>query len=175
MSVTWIIGLSGAGKTTIAREVVKQLRAAGTCVVMLDGDAMREVWGDDLGHTLADRRTNAWRVCRLCRNLDAQGLDVVCAILSLFEETRAWNRAEYSHYVEVFLDVPMDELKRRDPRGLYREAAEGRVTNVAGVDLKFDPPARSDLVLANGIGADSPQAQAGKIVELVRGARERAR
>jgi len=167
MTVTWIIGLSGAGKTTIAREVTKQLRADGRNVVMLDGDALREVWGDDLGHTLDDRRTNAWRICRLCKLLDSQGVDVVCAILSLFEETRAWNREQMSRYVEVFLDVPMAELKARDPRGLYRAQAEGRAKDVAGVDLRFDRPMHSDLVLANGIGADSPAEQAAKIVGLL--------
>jgi len=168
MTVTWIIGLSGAGKTTIAREVVRRMRDAGESVVMLDGDALREVWGDDLGHTLDDRLTNAWRMCRLCKYLDRQGVDVVCAILSLFEETRAWNREHLTRYVEVFLDVPMEDLTERDPRGLYRAALAGEMTNVAGVDLKFDRPRQSDLVLANGVGADSPGEQAAKILELLR-------
>lgn len=175
MTVTWIIGLSGAGKTTVAREVVRQLRDDGTHVVQLDGDGLREVWGDDLGHTSADRLVNAWRICRLCKFLDRQGVDVVCAILSLFAETREWNRRELSRYVEVFLDVPMEELKARDPRGLYRAAAEGRASDVAGVDLPFDRPRGSDLVLDNGADADPPGVQAGKIVALLRGPAEVAR
>jgi adenylylsulfate kinase-like enzyme len=173
MTVTWIIGLSGAGKTTIARELVAQRRADGFCVAMLDGDALRDVWGDNLGHTLEDRRTNAWRTCRLCKYLDSQGLDVVCAILSLFEATRAWNREQLSRYIEVFLDVPMEELKARDPRGLYRATADGRARNVAGVDLEFERPRNSDLVLANGAGADSPSMQAAKIAALLRKQAER--
>ena len=175
MAVTWIIGLSGAGKTTIARELVAQLRDAGTCAVMLDGDALREVWGDDLGHTLEDRRRNAWRICRLCKLLDGQGVEVVCAILSLFEETRAWNRAHLSRYVEVFLDVPMEELKARDRRGLYRGAAEGHVKNVAGVDLPFERPRNPDLVLTNGANSDSPGAAAAKIAALLHERHEGAR
>jgi len=167
MTVTWIIGLSGAGKTTIAREVTQQLRSHGRAVVMLDGDGLRDVWGDDLGHTLADRKTNAWRICRLCKYLEGQGVDVVCAILSLFEETRAWNRNHFARYVQVLLDVPMDELRARDPRGLYREAAAGRLRNVAGVDVPYERPARNDLVLFNGQDADPPDAQAAKIVALL--------
>ncbi len=168
MTVTWIIGLSGAGKTTIARELVSQMRADGDNVIMLDGDALREVWGDDLGHTLEDRRRNAWRVSRLCKYLDSQGVHVVASILSMFEETRAWNRANMSRYVEVMLDVPMADLKARDPRGLYRAAAAGEITCVAGVDLPFEPPRRPDLVLRNGLNADSPAEQAAKILSLLR-------
>jgi adenylyl-sulfate kinase len=152
--VIWLIGLSGAGKTTIGREVHALLRCNGSKVVLLDGDAFREVMGDDLGHGLDDRRRNAGRICRLCKLLDEQQIDVVCCILSIFEESREWNRQNLNDYTEVFIDVPMDELIRRDPKGLYLKALAGEVRDVAGIDLEFEQPKSPDLVIENH-GADA--------------------
>ena len=90
--VVWIIGLSGAGKTTLAEEVVAEVRREQENVVLIDGDMIREIFGNDLGHTLDDRRTNANRIYQLGKLLDSQGINVVCAILSLFPESRSWNR-----------------------------------------------------------------------------------
>ena len=161
--VIWLIGLAGAGKTTIGREVDALLRARKPNVVFLDGDHVRNIMGDDLGHTVEDRRTNAWRVCRLCEYLDAQGIDVVCAILSIFLDTQEWNRESYSHYFEVYIDVPMDELVARDQKGLYSGAASGRIPDVAGFDIPFQPP-NADLVVYNGDPLPSPALLAAQIV-----------
>ena len=147
--VIWIIGLSGAGKTTLARETVRLARQRQGNVVLLDGDALREVWGDDLAHDMAGRRKNADRICRLCRLLDSQGVHVVCAILSLFEESRDWNRKNYSRYHEVFVDTPKDDLVRRDPKGLYARHASGEIEGLPGLDLPFGPPASPDMVIKN--------------------------
>lgn len=147
--VIWIIGLSGAGKTTLARETVRIARNGGTCVALLDGDELREVWGDDLGHDMIDRRRNADRICRLCALLDRQGMHVVCAVLSLFEESRDWNRSTYSAYHEVFVDTPLSDLRGRDPKKLYARHASGDIRGLPGIDLPFRPPAHPDLVIAN--------------------------
>ena len=100
--VVWIIGLSGAGKTTLAEKVVEKISSCKTNVVLIDGDMIRDVFGNDLGHTLEDRRQNADRICRLCRFLDNQGIHVVCAILSLFPESRLWNRENIKNYYENY-------------------------------------------------------------------------
>jgi cytidine diphosphoramidate kinase len=147
--VAWVIGLAGAGKTTIGRAVAAELKLRRPNVVFLDGDDVRTIMGSDLGHTLEDRRQNAWRICRLCAYLEGQGIDVVCAILSLFPETRDWNRQNYARYVEVFVDVPIDVLKQRDQKQLYSRAAAGLVSNVAGIDLPFTPPATPDVTIDN--------------------------
>lgn len=165
--VVWVIGLAGAGKTSIGRELARLLRRRRPGVVFLDGDDIREIMGADLGHTLEDRLHNAWRICRLCRYLDRQEIDVVCAILSLFEQTREWNRAKLSRYFEVYLDVPLAELEARDQKGLYSGARAGTVRNVAGVDLPFAPPARPDLVLPNGSGAPDVLRQADRILAAI--------
>ena len=85
--VTWIIGLSGSGKTTLAEQVLLDIKKRGSSAVIVDGDVARELWGNDLGYDIDSRRENAQRICRLCQFLDQQGLDVVCAILSIFPES----------------------------------------------------------------------------------------
>lgn len=147
--VFWIVGLAGAGKTTIARALYAELKAQDRSTVLLDGDAIREIMGGDLGFSLEDRRKNGWRVCRMCKYLDDQGINVVCATLSQFHEQQAWNREHLSDYFEVFVDVDMDVLIRRDQKGLYSGALAGTVKNVVGVDMPFPPPEFPDLTLGN--------------------------
>ncbi len=114
--VIWLIGLAGAGKTMIGREVYGLLKQRKPTVVFLDGDHVRRIMGDDLGYSIEDRHKNAWRICHLCEYLDSQDIDVVCSILSLFREHQNWNRQHYSDYFEVYIDVSMDELSARDKK-----------------------------------------------------------
>lgn len=148
--IVWIIGLAGAGKTVIGRELYGLWKETDKATVFLDGDHVREIMGNDLGHTLEDRRANGWRICRLCQYLDRQGINVVCSILSLFPEQQAWNRKHYSGYLEVFVDVPMEVLAARDQKGLYSGARAGTIKNVAGFDIPFTPPANVDMTVSNG-------------------------
>ena len=85
--VMGIIGLSGAGKTTLATAIAKKVRQSKKNVVLLDGDVIRDTFGNDLGYTFEDRKQNAERISQLCKFLDDQGINVVCAILSLFPES----------------------------------------------------------------------------------------
>lgn len=146
--VIWIIGLAGAGKTSVGRALHALLQQRGRPVAFLDGDHVREMMDNDLGHTLEDRRKNGRRMSRICHYLDSQGIDVVCATLSQFDEHQSWNRANNSRYFEVFLDVPMDVLMQRDQKGLYSGARAGTVKDVVGVDMPFPPPKNPDLVIA---------------------------
>ena len=165
--VIWLVGLSGAGKTSIGTEVYKILKAKRPNVVFLDGDDLRNIWGDSLGHTLEARRENADRICRLCQYLDGQGIDVVCAILSIFHESQAWNRENFSSYFEVFIRVPFEQLVARDSKGLYKRALSGEIENVVGVDLDFPAPAHPDLVIDNDRKVDSFRGLAERIVESI--------
>jgi adenylylsulfate kinase-like enzyme len=105
--------------------------------------------GNDLGHTLEDRRANGWRMCRLCAYLDQQSINVVCATLSQFHDQQCWNRNTFSQYFEVFIDVPLEILIQRDQKGLYSGALAGTIKNVVGVDMPFLPPVAPDLVVDN--------------------------
>jgi adenylylsulfate kinase-like enzyme len=147
--VIWLIGLSGSGKTTLADKIVSDLREVDQTVVSLDGDILRELWGNDLGHDLESRRENAQRICRLCQFLDQQGLDVVCAILSIFPESREWCRQNLSSYYEVFIDAPLSQVMERDVKGIYSKYKNGEIKDVAGLDLEFPIPQKPDLVIKN--------------------------
>ena len=163
--IIWISGLSAAGKTTVGSALTEALRKDGKPVVFLDGDILREVWQDDLGYTLDERRINAKRISYLCRMLDRQGINVVAAVLYPFAEWIAWNRKHADQFFMTLLDVPMTTLEARDPKGLYAGARAGTIKNVVGVDLKFEQAIDSDLVLFNGEPLRTPASLAEEIVE----------
>jgi adenylylsulfate kinase len=147
--ILWMIGLAGSGKTTIGQQVYASLKQGNPATVFLDGDHFRDIVGNDLGHSLDDRRRNGQRMAQFCAFLDSEGIDVVCCILSMFPEQRQFCRDTFKHYVEVFVDVPMEELLRRDQKGLYSAALAGKIKNVTGIDLPFRPPASPDLIVDN--------------------------
>ncbi len=156
--VFWITGLSGAGKTTLGRELWSRLRAAGHPVILLDGDALRGVIAEDLDYSADNRRRSAMRNARLCRLLAQQGADVVCATISLFHEVQRWNRANIPGYLEIYLQVPMDELRRRDSKGIYAKDQQGDARNVVGLDVPAEIPEAPDLVLDNHGALEVPTA-----------------
>lgn len=165
--VVWIIGLSGAGKTTLANEVVARVRQSRNAVVLIDGDVVREVFGNDLGYTMEDRRRNAQRICQLCKFLDGQDINVVCAILSIFPESRTWNRANLKNYHEVFIDTPIQDVVARDSKGLYSKFQNGEIRDVAGMDLEFPRPDDADLIIKNTNSKEELLGFAQPIAELI--------
>ena len=146
----WITGLSGAGKSTLAGALTCRLREAGNSVVLLDGDQLREVFGANVrnvdNHGRDGRLKLAFQYAHLCKVLAEQGFTVIIATISLFAEIHAWNRRNLPGYVEVFIDVPLGELKRRDPKGIYGQFELGQISCDAGLDLPVDLPAHPDLV-----------------------------
>jgi len=155
-TVIWITGLSGAGKSTLAIEVVGQLRAKGEHVALLDGDDLRSVFGavaaNAQNYGLEGRLALAMQYAHLCRVIASQGLTVVIATISLFREVHAWNRENLPGYFEVYLKVPVEELRRRDPKGIYRRFDAGELSNVAGLDLPIDEPEAADWVVEYLLG-----------------------
>ena len=149
--VLWITGLSGAGKTTLALELVKRLRSEGFPVIFLDGDELREVFGaasfNEKNHGREGRLALAMQYAHLCRVLAGQGFTVVIATISLFREVHQWNRQNLPGYFEIFLKVPIEELRRRDSKGIYKKFAAGEIQNVAGLDLQVDEPEKPDLTI----------------------------
>lgn len=149
--VLWITGLSGAGKSTLASEVARRLRSNGDAVVMLDGDVLRDVFGaaaaNAKSHGREGRLALAFQYAHLCRVIAGQGLTVVIATISLFREIHVWNRANLPGYFEVYLKVPVEELRRRDPKGIYRRFDAGELVDVAGLDLPIDEPEAVDWIV----------------------------
>ena len=158
--IIWLIGLSGSGKTTLGTEMARQLRTRHPNTVLLDGDILRQVFSFDQGtdpYTVAGRRTNAERIAALCEMLDRQSIHVICCILSIFADMRQANRTRFSRYFEIFMNAPMDALRRRDVKGLYAAADSGKVPNVVGVHIPFENPAGSDMVIdSSGDTPDIP-------------------
>jgi hypothetical protein len=122
----------------------------------------------------ADRRRSAMRNARLCRLLAEQGADVVCATISLFHEVQRWNRENIPGYREIYLRVPMDELRRRDSKGIYAGAQRGDTRDVVGLDVPAEAPEAPDLVLDN-YGALDVATAVDRILAVCAGGMARAR
>lgn len=145
--VIWVTGLSGAGKTTICQCLYARLKPTVPELVLLDGDALRESVSTDLGFSEADRVRQISRVQRLARLLSAQDLVVLVAVVYASPQLLAWNRTNIADYVEVLVDVPIEVVKARDPKGLYSRAARGEAPDVVGIDLSWHRPVNADLTI----------------------------
>ena len=156
-NVFWITGLSAAGKTTMARLLTERLRETGRTVVMLDGDQLRETLSATTDHSREARLVLAFIYARLARLIASQGVTVVVSTIALIKEVHQWNRAHQPGYFEVYLKVSLDELRRRDPKGIYSRFDAGELTEVAGMDVPIDEPLNPDLVIeyAPGRGPDT--------------------
>lgn len=152
----WITGLSGAGKTTIGNMLYSHLKQQKANVVILDGDMLRNAFGNDLGYSEEDRLKCARRYSGLSGLLTEQGIDVVCCTISMFDEVRNWNREHIEKYREIFLDVPMEILQERNQKNLYRGVKTGKAVNVVGLDLQLQLPKNPDLRIVND-GSSTPQ------------------
>lgn len=145
----WITGLSGAGKTTIGNRLYYELRKRQDNVVLLDGDILKNIVGDNLGYSEADRRKRAMKYALMCRILTDQGMTVICCTIAMYDEVREWNRKNNKGYVEIFLDVSEDVLHQRDQKGMYSQYKKGKLKNLAGADVRVEFPKQPDLVLNN--------------------------
>ena len=145
--VVWVTGLSGAGKSTVSAILGQRFLAAGLPVVSLDGDVLRSLFAAQAGHDREHRRRLALSYGALCREIAARGIHVVCATISMFHDVRDWNRANIERYAEIYLRVPLDELRRRDPKGLYAKADAGEIGDMVGVHLPVEEPRNADLVI----------------------------
>lgn len=147
--IIWIIGLSGSGKSSLSTEVASRARRTGRTVIWLDGDGVRALYGNDLGHDLESRKINSMRILELCAYFDAQGSDVVCSFVSAFSEHRVEARARFSNYFEVYLHSPIETLVERNSRNVYLSEYGQQNENIVGLDIAFSVPEHPDLVIRN--------------------------
>ena len=164
-TVIWFTGLSGAGKSTIAKQLEKQLFDEGRQVVRLDGDNVRHGLNADLGFSRADRQENIRRIGHLARQLYDFGQIVLCTFVSPYREDRDNLRELFPEgdFLEVHVDVSLAEARRRDPKGLYAKVDSGEITGFTGVDEPFEAPEAPALTIQTE-GQDVSAA-----VKLVRG------
>ncbi|WP_050812550.1 adenylyl-sulfate kinase [Acidovorax radicis] len=147
--VVWLTGLSGAGKSTIANALERELNRQGKRTYILDGDNIRQGLNRDLGFSDADRAENIRRVAQVARLFVDAGLIVVVAFISPFRAERQAARELFApgDFLEVFVDVPLALAEERDPKGLYRKARTGELRQFTGIDSPYEPPLAAELVL----------------------------
>ncbi len=145
----WFTGLSASGKSTIANLLEKRLFALGRHTYTLDGDNIRHGLNRDLGFTEADRVENIRRVTEVARLLVDAGLVVIVSFISPYRGEReiARSRFESEEFLEVFVDSPLEECERRDPKGLYAKARRGELVNFTGIDSDYEPPESPEIRL----------------------------
>ena len=147
--ILWFTGLPASGKSTTANRVEKKLAALGRHSYLLDGDNVRLGLNRDLGFTDADRVENIRRVAEVAKLFVDAGLIVLVSFISPFRDERRMARelVEEGEFVEIFVDAPLEECERRDPKGLYRKARSGELRNFTGVDSAYEPPENPEIVL----------------------------
>jgi adenylyl-sulfate kinase len=145
--VVWLTGLSGAGKTTIAQDLSSRLRREGWPVEVLDGDAVRELLGKGLGFSREDRDLNVRRIAFVAHLLSRNGVAVIVSAISPFRSTRDEARELLSRFVEVHVQCPIEELLRRDTKGLYARAVRGEIANFTGISDPYEEPLAPEVVV----------------------------
>lgn len=142
----WLLGLSGAGKTTLANSIATKLPAKK--VKILDGDILRQGINSDLGFSEQDRLENVRRTAEIAKLFIDEGYWVIVALITPFEAMRQNNRQILKEkYLEVFIDTPISLCEERDTKGLYAKAARNQLKNFTGKDSPFEPPAEPHLTI----------------------------
>lgn len=164
-AILWFTGLSGAGKSTIANLVEERLWARGCHTMLLDGDNVRHGLNADLGFTEADRVENIRRAGQVARLMVEAGLIVLCSFISPYRSERRSIReiVEPGEFIEIFVDTPVEECVRRDPKGLYAKAIAGAIPNFTGISAVYETPEHPELRLATTLNA--PQELAAAVMD----------
>lgn len=166
--VIWLIGISGSGKTTLGDIIFKALKETRNDWVFLDGDGLREVWGGELGHSIADREVNAKRISKLCYLLDQQNVNVIASVLSIFPSWQTWNRENFSSYFEVYVKADISTVIERDTKGLYERSLKGELKDVVGVDIPFPEPVEADIVIETSDPDETAEKSAQRLLCLIK-------
>lgn len=143
----WLTGLSGAGKSTIARGLAAALRERGRRVEVLDGDEVREQLNQGLGFTREDRDTNVRRIAYVAKLLTRNGVVVIIAAISPYQAARDEARRQIGAFVEIYVRCSLDELVRRDVKGLYARALRGEIANFTGISDPYEEPLAAEIVI----------------------------
>jgi adenylylsulfate kinase len=145
----WFTGLSGSGKSTLAREVEKQLFEQGRLVYVLDGDNVRHGLNKNLGFSPEDREENIRRVGEVAHLFADAGFITLTAFISPYIKDRDNARAlsEDGEFIEVYVDCPVEECEKRDPKGLFKKARAGIIKEFTGISAPYEAPVKPELVV----------------------------
>jgi adenylyl-sulfate kinase len=150
-ATVWVTGLPASGKSTIAAAVEAALLDRGQAAYLLDGDNLRHGLNGDLGFSAADRAENVRRTGEVARMLADAGLVAIASLVSPYAADRAKVRESHERdglrFLEVFVNTPLEECERRDPKGLYAKARAGELPGFTGIDDPYEAPERPELEL----------------------------
>ena len=145
--VIWITGLPGSGKTTIAQRLLRELKTKELPVELFDGDEVRRNLSKGLGFSKEDRDTHNKRIIYVCKLLTRNGVNAIVSLISPYRSTRAYARENLPKFVEVYLNCSIKECIRRDPKGLYKKALAGEITNMTGIQDPYEEPLNPEVLL----------------------------
>ena len=143
----WLTGLSGSGKSTIAKALVTRLFEMGCQTKVLDGDNVRHGLCSDLGFSAEDRSENIRRIAEVAKLFVHNGTIVICAFISPFQKDRDFARSiiDEGHFFETFINCDIEVCKQRDPKGLYKKALSGKLKGFTGIDSPYEKPGNPDI------------------------------
>ena len=149
--IIWFIGISGSGKTTLGKLVYKKLNKKIKNIIYIDGDEFRNLMGNDLGYKSTDRDKNAKRLIKFIKFLSSQKINVICAANLTKKKYQLHARKVLGkQYYEIFVKTSLKTLiEKRDYKKLYKKALEKKIKNVVGIDIKYDEPKKSNLIIEN--------------------------
>ena len=142
----WLTGLSGSGKTTIAKKLIEHFKDM-RYIESMDGDQIRQGLSRDLGFSKEDRNEHNRRVIFCTKLLSRNGVIVIVALISPYRETRAYAKGEIPNMMEVFVSAPLDVCIERDPKGLYKKALAGEIKQFTGIDDPYEEPLEPDVIV----------------------------
>lgn len=158
----WFTGLSGSGKSTIARILEKRLRALGRKVEVLDGDVIRTNLSKGLGFSKEDRDINIKRIGFVCHLLTRNDVIAIAAAISPYREVRDYNRSLIGNFIEVYAKCPLNECAKRDVKGLYQKAMAGEIKGFTGVDDPYEEPIHAEVICETD--QETPEESAEKVL-----------
>tara|TARA_A100001015_G_scaffold316356_1_gene430424 strand:- start:1440 stop:1949 length:510 start_codon:yes stop_codon:yes gene_type:complete len=165
--VIWILGLSGAGKSFYSLKLKEELKNEFGEFIILDGDVIRKIFDNDLGFSMNERNINASRISNLASFLNKNRVNVIVSVLSLFPYWLDWNRKNIKEYYEIFIDVPISILKKRNNKNIYFKDGKKK-QNVVGIDIDFKKPENSDLKITNNFDRNSLKDNLNLIKNLIK-------
>ena len=155
----WFTGLSGAGKTTIAKLLETELKSRGLNVERLDGDTVRQSLTRDLGFSKEDRDKNIERVTFVAKLLSRNGVAVLASFISPYRAVRQKVREETTNFIEVYVEVPLEEAINRDVKGMYKKAIAGEIKNFTGISDPYEEPLSPDIQVPTHEETDQESAE----------------
>jgi adenylyl-sulfate kinase len=163
----WFTGLSGAGKTTLARLIERRLRDCGARVELLDGDLVRTRLSKGLGFSKEDRDENIRRIGFVCELLSRNGVIAIAAAISPYRSVRDEIRSRIPRFIEVHVNCPLEVLVQRDVKGLYKKALAGEISFFTGISDPYEPPLQPEMKIDSSL--ETAEESAARIWAMLEG------